>query len=135
MPCCHHRQPRSQAYPKSSSPRLLPSAVQAMLPERDIWKRLSADVADVYGSKSAVALAENLLESGNPEAARTVADNFINANPPHAYWLARGFIVLSDALRAQGDTFEADEYLRTLKSNYPGTEADIFEMIEKRLTK
>jgi TolA-binding protein len=102
---------------------------------RDIWKRLSADVADVYGSKSAVALAENLLESGNPEAARTVADNFINANPPHAYWLARGFIVLSDALRAQGDTFEADEYLRTLKSNYPGTEADIFEMIEKRLDK
>lgn len=105
------------------------SAAEAMA----IWKPLSADVADIYGSKSAVALTEALLESGDAAGAKAAADKFINANPPHAYWLARGFIVLSDALRAQGDTFEADEYLRTLKSNYPGTEADIFEMIETRL--
>ncbi len=64
---------------------------------------------------------------------RATADALINANPPHAYWLARGFIVLSDALRAQGNGFEADEYLRSLKSNYPGTEAEIFDMIDSRL--
>ncbi len=80
-----------------------------------------------------MALAESMLAEGKNDDAKAVADEFINANPPHAYWLARGFIVLSDALRAEGETFEADEYLRTLKENYPGTEADIFEMIEKRL--
>lgn len=41
--------------------------------------------------------------------------------------------MLSDALRAQGNGFEADEYLRSLKSNYPGTEAEIFDMIDSRL--
>ncbi len=57
----------------------------------------------------------------------------IDANPPHNYWLARGFILLSDILRSQGSDFEADEYLRSLRQNYPGTESDIFRMIDERL--
>ncbi|MDE6459542.1 MAG: tetratricopeptide repeat protein, partial [Paramuribaculum sp.] len=100
---------------------------------REIWRELMVNPAEIYGARSAVSLAESLVADGKSEEAAKVADEFINANPPHAYWLARGFIVLSDALRAQGETFEADEYLRTLKENYPGSEADIFDMIEKRL--
>ena len=129
----------STATPQSNMSEILYSKALALSRQgvsaqaNEIWTELSADVADIYGCKSAVALAESLLGSGDAAGARTAADKFINSNPPHAYWLARGFIVLSDALRAQGDTFEADEYLRTLKENYPGSEADIFEMIEKRL--
>ncbi|MDE5688055.1 MAG: tetratricopeptide repeat protein [Paramuribaculum sp.] len=99
----------------------------------DIWRTLAEDSSDVYGARSAVALAESMLENGDSEGAKSVADKLINSNTPHSYWLARGFIVLSDALRAQGDTFEADEYLKSLKANYPGAETDIFEMIDKRL--
>lgn len=97
------------------------------------WKLISSDSENLFGSKAAVALAEAYLAAGNARQAQKVADDLINANPPHQYWLARGFIALSDALRAQGETFEADEYLKSLKSNYPGTEADIFDMIDKRL--
>ncbi|MDE5920498.1 MAG: tetratricopeptide repeat protein [Paramuribaculum sp.] len=97
------------------------------------WTLLAANPEEEYGARAAVSLAESQLKSGNAEKARATADALINANPPHAYWLARGFIVLSDALRAQGNGFEADEYLRSLKSNYPGTEAEIFDMIESRL--
>ncbi len=97
------------------------------------WALLAASPEDEYGARAAVSLAESQLRSGNAEKARATADALINANPPHAYWLARGFIVLSDALRAQGNGFEADEYLRSLKSNYPGTEAEIFDMIDSRL--
>ena len=99
-----------------------------------IWTELAADPADLYGSRSAVSLAEAYLADGKFEQARTTADALINANPPHQYWLARGFIVLSDALRAEGNQFEADEYLRSLRNNYPGTETEIFEMIDSRLT-
>ena len=60
-------------------------------------------------------------------------NNIINAEPSNQYWLARAFITLSDILRRQGQEFEADEYLKSLKSNYPGSEADIFEMIDTRL--
>ena len=97
------------------------------------WSALAANPEEEYGARAAVSLAESQLAAGHADKARATADALINANPPHAYWLARGFIVLSDALRAQGNSFEADEYLRSLKSNYPGTEAEIFDMIETRL--
>lgn len=100
-----------------------------------LWTELSADPSDEAGVRSAVLLGEALLRRGEAARAREVADALINANPSQQYWLARGFIVLSDALRAQGETFEADEYLKSLKSNYPGDEADIFQMIEARLKK
>ena len=46
---------------------------------------------------------------------------------------ARAYILLSDILRKQGNEFEANEYLKSLKENYPGQEADIFQMIDQRL--
>ena len=35
----------------------------------------------------------------------------------------------------QGKNFEAREYLQALRSNYPGNESDIFDMIDTRLEK
>ncbi|MDE6439180.1 MAG: hypothetical protein K2L62_05965 [Muribaculaceae bacterium] len=72
-------------------------------------------------------------DSKDSKGERRTVDALIEANPPHDYWLAKAFILLSDILRQQGDTFEADEYLRSLKENYPGTESDIFREIERRL--
>ncbi len=97
------------------------------------WRQLAKDPGDQYGAMSAVHLAQSLLQRGRASEARTVVDAFINADPPQQYWLARGFITLSDILREQGQDFEADEYLKSLKGNYPGQESDIFEMIDTRL--
>lgn len=99
----------------------------------DIWRQLSMDTSDLAGSKSAVYLSESLLGRGDAAAAYAVADKFTDAGSPFDYWYARGFIVLSDALRAQGHEFEANEYLKNIRDNYPGTEADILQMIESRL--
>lgn len=101
-----------------------------------IWRELAETPSDVFGAKSSVFLAQSLLDNGNPEEARKTADALINAGIPHNYWLARAFIVLSDALRKQGKTFEADEYLKSLKENYPDTsDEDIFLMINDRLNR
>ena len=78
-------------------------------------------------------MANSLLQRGNIKEARKVIDTFLDAETPHQYWQARGFIVLSDILRRQNQEFEADEYLRTLRTNYPGSEQDIIEMIDSRL--
>ncbi len=101
----------------------------------NIWSKLAETPSDVYGAKSSVYMAQSLLEQGNVEKARNVADALINAGTPHNYWLARAFIVLSDALRKQGKTFEANEYLKSLKENYPDTDEDIFLMINERLSR
>ncbi len=100
-----------------------------------IWRELAATSSDVYGAKSSVYLSQSLLENGNAEEARKVADALINAGTPHNYWLARAFIVLSDALRKQGKSFEANEYLKSLKENYPDNDEDIFLMINERLSR
>lgn len=99
----------------------------------EIWESLSADIDDLYGTKSAFNLAAYHAENKDDAKALEAVNRLIEANPPHDYWLARGFILLSDLLRRKGDTFEADEYLRSLKQNYPGSEADIFRMIDERL--
>ena len=39
---------------------------------------------------------------------------------------------MSDIKRRNGDTFGADEYLRSLRENYPGNEPDIFQLIDSR---
>lgn len=100
-----------------------------------IWGDVAKDPNNVFGARSAVAMAESQLKAGKTADAEKTVNAFINANTPHQYWQARAFIVLSDVLRSKGSTFEADEYLRALRKNYPGTEADIFRMIDSRIGK
>ncbi len=95
--------------------------------------QLSSHPSTLNGSKSAYYLGQLYFDQGNLKKARKVVDALVDANPPHHYWLARGFILLSDINRKEGKTFEANEYLKSLKENYPGNESDIFKMIDSRL--
>lgn len=97
------------------------------------WEKLAQNPQTLYGTKSAFYLARHYFDAGDIAEARKTVEALIEANPPHNYWLARGFILLSDINRKEGNIFEADEYLKTLRDNYPGTEADIFTMIDQRL--
>lgn len=101
----------------------------------EIWQELASNPSDLYGARSAVTLAQHLLESGNLTKAEKILDNFIDSSTPHAYWLARGYIVLSDVLSNQGKKYIARQYLESLRDNYPGNEVDIKDMITKRLKK
>lgn len=97
------------------------------------WRELAENTTDLFGAKSAYYLGNSLLERGRISEAKDVTDKFISSNTPHQYWLARGFILYSDILRKEGNKFEADEYLKSLRNNYPGKEADIFHSIDSRL--
>lgn len=100
----------------------------------ETWHALAKNPSTLTGSKSAVYLTEALTEAGRLDEAEKAANAFIDAGSPHNYWYARGFIAYSDVLRRLGKTFEADEYLKALRDNYPGQEADIYEMIDTRLS-
>ncbi|WP_289699549.1 tetratricopeptide repeat protein [Duncaniella muris] len=97
------------------------------------WSELAENPADIFGAKSAYYMGNSQLDRGLVKGAKSTAEKLIDSDTPHQYWLARGFILYSDILRKEGKKFEADEYLKSLKSNYPGTEADIFQMIDSRL--
>lgn len=97
------------------------------------YRALSENPRLLYGAMAAVRLAEIDYEAGRYDSAEKVLNALAGSGTPHQYWLARGFILLSDVYKARGDNFQAREYLESLKSNYPGKEPDISEMIETRL--
>lgn len=97
------------------------------------WDKIAGNTSDIFGAQAAVYRADALLKSGNPAAAKKAAEEFTDSDTPHAYWLARGFIVLADALTAQGKKAEAKEFLIAIRDNYPGKEKDIRAMVEQRL--
>lgn len=100
-----------------------------------IWLDMAGTPAELYGAKSAFEAASALHEQGKDDRALKVAQKFVKSGSPQRYWVARGFILISDIYTAQGKDFEAREYLEALRDNYPGSEADIFLMIETRLEK
>lgn len=101
---------------------------------RDLWASIAAMTDDIYGAKSAFYLSQNYFDSGMTDKAKTSVESLTASGTPHSYWLARGFILLSDIYASQGKDFEAREYLNALRENYPGDESDIFMMIDTRLS-
>ncbi len=97
------------------------------------FSTLSSENRSLYGAQSTYYVAEIHFKAGKLDEAEKTLNDFIDAGTQHQYWLARGFILLSDVYRKQDKVFEACEYLESLKNNYPGEEQDIFEMIESRL--
>lgn len=102
---------------------------------RDKWSSIASMTDDLYGAKSAFYLAQSYFDDGLIARAEKAVSALTESGTPHAYWLARGFILMSDIYAAQGRDFEAREYLNALRENYPGTESDIFMMIDTRLNK
>lgn len=100
---------------------------------REGWEQLAGNTDDLYGAKSAYYLAQSYFDAKDNDEARRRTEALIDAATPHTYWLARAFILLSDIYNAEGKTFEAREYLKSLRDNYPGSETDIFQMIDTRL--
>ena len=102
---------------------------------RDEWRKIASVTDDLYGAKSAYYLSQSLFDDKKVTEARKTVEALNASGTPHSYWLARGFILLSDIFEAEGKSFEAKEYLKALKENYPGDETDVFMMIDNRLNK
>jgi len=88
----------------------------------------------VYGAEAKYRLAQHLFDAGKTAEVEKEVFEFIDAGTPHAYWLARSFVLLADAYTKLDRKLEARQYLLSLKQNYQA-EDDIAGMIESRLEK
>jgi TolA-binding protein len=95
---------------------------------------LSKDTRTEHGAEAKYRLAQLYYDSKEVGQAEKELLDFIEKGTSHQYWLARGFILLSDIYLEKGDDFQARQYLTSLKRNYSGSE-DIDRMIENRLQK
>lgn len=97
-------------------------------------KTLAKDTRNSYGAEAKYLVARQYYEAKDYASAEKELLDFIDKSTPHAYWLARGFILLSDTYVAMGRQLDARQYLLSLQQNYQAND-DIKGMIETRLQK
>lgn len=95
--------------------------------------KAATDTRSVYGAEAQYLLADTYLKAKAYDKAEQQVLQLMKQGTPHAYWMARSIIVLSDTYKAKGDKFQAKQYLESLDANYTGNEPDIRSMISERL--
>ncbi|EJW90987.1 Tetratricopeptide repeat-containing protein [gut metagenome] len=122
---------RNEALYDRAKAYLHEQATQKALSDLEI---LAQDTRTVYGAEATYLLALQSYQSKDYVAAEKLILNFIDQSTPHAYWLARSFVLLSDVYQAMGKKLEARQYLLSLQQNYQADD-EIAGMIEERLEK
>ncbi len=107
---------------------------QAIQAAQTDLRQLAQDTRHVYGAEARYLLAQLLYDAGDYATAESELLRYIDQSTPHAYWLARGFILLSDVYVALDRRLDARQYLLSLQQNYQADD-NISGMIELRLRK
>ena len=94
---------------------------------------LSHDTRNVYGAEAKYQLAQIYYNIRQYDKAEQEVLDYINVSTPHAYWLARSFVLLADVYIKKEQYIEAKQYLISLSQSY-NAQDDIADMIEERLT-
>ena len=115
---------RAKAYIRQNTPQKATADLQV----------LAKDTRTLYGAEAKYLLAQQLYDKSNYAGAEKEVLDFIEQSTPHAYWLARSFILLSDVYVAMDKKLDARQYLLSLQQNYQGDD-DIANMIKERLDK
>lgn len=100
----------------------------------DDLRILAKDTRTLYGAEAKFLVAQQLYNAADYGAAEKEILNFIDQSTPHAYWLARSFLLLSDVYVATDKKLDARQYLLSLQQNYHADD-DIEQMINIRLEK
>jgi TolA-binding protein len=97
--------------------------------------QLSSETKTQKGAEAKFLLAEYYFNAENSKKSESEIFDYIEKGTPHQHWLARSFILLTDIYLKNGDTFQAKQYLISLKNNYKEKDEVIEKMIEDRLPK
>ena len=125
------------SYLRSSGTRHCTTVAKAYLNQKadkkamDDLQLLAKDTRTLYGAEAKYLVALQWYNAGNYASAEKEILNFIDQSTPHAYWLARSFILLSDVYVAMDKKLDARQYLLSLQQNYQADD-DIASMINEK---
>ena len=95
-------------------------------------KKLATDTRTQQGAEAKYLLAQIYFDNKKYEDCEKEVLNYIEVSTPHAYWLARSFVLLADLYITLDRKMEAKQYLLSLQNNYSGDD-DIAGRIKVRL--
>jgi TolA-binding protein len=107
---------------------------EGALAEKDL-QILAKDTRTAFGAEAKYLLAQYYFDNKQPAKAKEIVQDYIRQGTPHAYWLARSFILMSDVFASEGDKLQARQYLESLQNNYTNKNDDIQSRINSRLEK
>lgn len=97
-----------------------------------IYSSLSEDVTNPEGAESAYRIIETAFKFGSFETAENLVYEFADKNTPHAYWLARAFLLLGDVYTSRGDLFQARATYQSVVDGYSDkTDGIVEEAIQR----
>jgi len=99
------------------------------------YRAISEDVSSVMGAEAKYRVAELYFETGEIDKAEAEIFSMIDMNTPHAYWMAKSFLLLGDVLVEKGDYFQARYTLQSLLDGYGRNDDGILEEAAEKLDK
>ena len=99
------------------------------------FERLSKEVTSFEGAESKYRLAEINFAISKDSIAEEIIYDLAQSNTPHAYWVAKGFILLSKIYIKTNDRFSAKHALQTVLSSYENETDGIKNEAENLLNK
>lgn len=98
-----------------------------------IYNSLSEDVTTPEGAESAYRIIETAFKYGSFEKAESLVYEFAEKNTPHAFWLAKSFLLLGDVYLSRGDLFQARATYQSVVDGYSNKDDGIINEATERV--
>jgi len=100
---------------------------------RNSFEHSSSEIKSELGAESKYYVAEISFMLGEYEKAEKEVFEFIDQNSPHAYWMAKTFLLLADVSVKKNDIFQARHTLISLLDYYTVKDDGIIESAQEKL--
>ena len=98
------------------------------------YRTLALDVKNSEGAEAKYLVASLLYNQGKVMMAEKEIFDFVDANTPHQFWLAKSFLLLSQIYLDKDDVFQAKATLNSIIENYESETDGIIEMAKELLS-
>lgn len=98
-----------------------------------IYRKLADEVKSSEGAAAAYYVLEDTFGSSDAATAEKAAFAYIDRQTPHAYWLAKAYLLLGDAYARKGDTFQARATWQSVADGYSPADDGIVDEAKRRI--
>lgn len=100
-----------------------------------IYRKLGTEVKSAEGAASAYYVLRDTFDSSDAAKAEKAVFAYIDKQTPHAYWLAKAYLLLGDIYASQGDTFQARATYQSVADGYAPADDGIVSEAKARIDK